>query len=157
MKRQKPLLLTLGVLSILTMIGCQPSMPLDLSPRFSSLSNRQNGNTSRPADFSSLANTNPNSTSSGSSTTTPSPSASARCSAKSTQLQNFKDSCYREVDYHYDEINEAAPRCLSAFYNLTPSNCDTLQSQISTLRNSCSLITQYSSYFPNCSRGLSSL
>jgi hypothetical protein len=156
MKRQKISLLALGLLSSLSMIGCQPSMPLDLSPRLSSFNKRPNSNTNTPVDLSSLTNSNSNSSSSGSSTTT-FPAASARCSSKSTQLQNFKDSCYREVDYYYDDIREAAPNCLSAFYNLSPMNCNTLESQITTLRSSCSLITQYSSYFPNCSRGLSSL
>ena len=152
MRRHYLIAITGPILLILGIVGCQPGVPLDLSTRYmvNSSFQRTNSTNTNSTDYSQLFKQNQNQQTTQTGTSTQPPAASAACQSTTQKVQNLINRCKSEIDYNYDDIQQNAPNCLTAFYNLSPSNCSTLNSQITNVRNSCGLIASYASYFPNC-------
>lgn len=156
MNRHTSKIIKLVLVMSLGMIGCQPAAPRKGMSFNSNFSSGYNPFTTSAQDYSNLINNGSGSSSGTTTSGTTVPADSAACQSYSTKTQRLVESCSQEIDYYYDDIQAASPSCLDAFYSLSPYNCGTLGTQLSTLRNTCgSLLYANSSALPNCYNAMS--
>lgn len=160
MKRQIATLLSLTSLLLLSSVGCQPGKPLDLygssqygmmnggyqNSQYQRTNQTNQTNTNYDQWFSQMSSKVPDTT-----TASQIAAGSSACTSSTQAVQRLINGCEAEINYNYSDIQQQFPNCLNAFYNLAPSYCATLKTQVENLSQACkTLITQYSQYFPNC-------